>query len=316
MRPVLLGVVGDSGAGKSTITRGLVGALGRDNAFHISTDDYHKYDRKQRVELNITPLHPDCNYVDIIAQDLAHLRRGEPILKPVYRHMDGTFGPPVYVEPASFAVVEGLLGYHSQEMRDAYDVRVFLDPPEEIRRRWKVARDTSQRGYTEQEVQSEHDKREPDSAAFIRPQRAHANIVVSFRPGRSDEQDKLDAHLFLRNGLQHPDLSGLIAAEDECGLTLVDGPHEQELCVPGTIDPSRAAEIEQAIWEAMHFASHLREQRLGEFTVGTEVHRSESLALTQLLILYHLVTTKARVALGGNHSRTEEAVLGAEPAVA
>ena len=55
----------------------------------------------------------------------------------------------------------------------------------------------------------------------------------------------------------------------------------------------------------MHFASHLRSERLGEFTVGTDLHRSESLAIVQLLILYHLVTARAAVALGGEGSRLD-----------
>ena len=54
-RPVILGVVGDSAAGKTTITRGLVRALGEDNITHVCTDDYHRYDRRQRAELGITP---------------------------------------------------------------------------------------------------------------------------------------------------------------------------------------------------------------------------------------------------------------------
>ena len=106
-RPVILGVVGDSAAGKTTLTRGLVRVLGEENVTHVCTDDYHRYDRKQRAELGITPLHPDCNYLDIIAQHLAHLRKGEPILKPVYRHQDGTFGPPVYVKPGALHVDRG-----------------------------------------------------------------------------------------------------------------------------------------------------------------------------------------------------------------
>ena len=154
--------------------------LGEDNVSHICTDDYHRYDRRQRAELGITPLHPDCNYVDMIAQHLVHLRRGEPILKPVYRHSDGTFGPPVYVRPERFTVIEGLLGYHLPAMRDIYDVRVFLNPPEELRRRWKVQRDCSRRGYTTDQVLEELDRREPDSEAFIRPQRRHADMIVSF----------------------------------------------------------------------------------------------------------------------------------------
>ena len=181
-RPVILGVVGDSAAGKTTITRGLVRVLGEDNVAHICIDDYHRYDRRQRAELGVTPLHPDCNHLDIIAQHLVHIRQGDPILKPVYRHQDGTFGPPVYVRPERFTVIEGLLGYYLPEMRDVYDVRVFLNPPEELRRRWKVQRDCSRRGYTTDEVLAELDRREPDSEAFIRPQRRHADMLVSFLP--------------------------------------------------------------------------------------------------------------------------------------
>ena len=69
-----------------------------------------------------------------------------------------------------------------QEMRTAYSVRVYLNPPEELRRRWKVRRDTAKRGYTEEEVLRELAIREHDSEAYIRPQRHHADVVVaSFR---------------------------------------------------------------------------------------------------------------------------------------
>ena len=80
---------------------------------------------------------------------------------------------------------------------------------------------------------------------------------------------------------------------------------EWQVHIPGRLDADRAGAIEQAIWEKMHFASHLRSQRLGEFTVGTELHRSESLALVQLLILYHMVTARARIALGGEEVRDD-----------
>ncbi len=103
-------------------------------------------------------------------QHLILLRRGESILKPVYGHADGKFGPPKYVKPKAFTVVEGLLGYHTEEMRNVCDVRVFLAPPEELRRRWKVNRDCTKRGYTTDQVLAELDKREDDSVSFIRPQ--------------------------------------------------------------------------------------------------------------------------------------------------
>jgi phosphoribulokinase len=311
-RPVILGVVGDSAAGKTTITRGLLRVLGEDHVAHICTDDYHRYDRAQRAELGITPLHPDCNHLDIIAQHLGHLRRGEPILKPVYRHQDGTFGPPVYVHPERFTLIEGLFGYYLPEMRDVYDVRVFLNPPEDLRRKWKVQRDCSRRGYTTDEVLAELDRREPDSEAFIRPQRRYADMLVSFMPpeGEADnDQAHMDAELILGDGLPHPDLTPFVNGEPD-GLTLVERGNDRLLRIPGSMDPDHAAAIEEAIWERMHFATHLRARRLGEFTIGTELHRSESLALVQLLILYHLITAKATVALGGDGTRM---VTGAAP---
>jgi phosphoribulokinase len=305
-RPIILGVVGDSAAGKTTMTRGLVRVLGEDNVTHVCTDDYHKYDRRQRADLNITPLHPDCNYIDIIAQDLGHLLAGEAILKPVYQHSDGTFGAPVYVWPRPFAVAEGLLGYHTQAMRSVYDVRVYLKPPEELRRKWKVQRDCSRRGYTTDQVLAELDRREPDSEAFIRPQERHADIVVAFNPNGNRDQEHLDAELTLRPTLQHPDLSPFI--DDVGGIMLAERGDDWILTIPGDIDPARAAEIEAAIWQGMHFATHLRSERLGEFTIGTDLHRSESLALVQLLILYHVVTAKASVALGATGARATEAL--------
>jgi phosphoribulokinase len=301
-RPIILGVVGDSAAGKTTITRGLVRGLGEEAVTHVCTDDYHRYDRAQRAELGITPLHPDCNYIDIMEQHLTLLARGEAILKPVYGHADGKFGPPKYVTPQRFTVVEGLLGYHTEALRKVCDVRVYLAPPEQLRRGWKVNRDCSRRGYTTDQVLAELDRREDDSASFIRPQERYADLVVSFIPVEGSDPDHLDAELALRDGLPHPDLSPFI--DSDGGITLGERDGERVLRIPGRLDAERAGAIEQAIWEKMQFASHLRSQRLGEFTVGNDLHRSESLALVQLLILYHLVTARAIVALGGEGARS------------
>jgi phosphoribulokinase len=183
-------------------------------------------------------------------------------------------------------------------MRDCYDVRVFLAPPEDLRRKWKVHRDCSRRGYTTDEVLAELDRRDPDSAAFIRPQERYADMVVSFLPGGgSDDPDRLDAELTLREGLPHPDLSPFIDNGSR-GITMTEHDAERRVRIPGDIDAECATAIEEAIWDRLHFATHLRTQRLGEYTIGMDLHRSESLALVQLLILYHLVTGRAAVALG------------------
>ena len=304
-RPIMLGIVGDSASGKTTLSKGLVRLLGEDAVTHICTDDYHKYDRRQRAERGITPLNPDCNYLDIMAQHLQCLRVGDPILKPVYQHTDGTFGPLVYLQPERFTVVEGLLGYYTDEMREAYDVRVYLDPPESLRRQWKVDRDCTKRGYTTDEVLADLDRREPDSAAFIRPQHRHADMVVCRMESDADPFI-LDAKLTLRDTLDHPDLTPFVEESDgEITLTKNDG--ESILSIPGALARERAAAIEENIWDRMHFASHLRSDELGEFTVGKTVHRSESLALVQLLIVYHLTTARAKVALGGDPTADERA---------
>jgi phosphoribulokinase len=303
-RPIMLSIAGDSGSGKTTLTRGVVRVLGEDKVTHFCSDDYHRFDRRQRAERGLTPLDPACNYMDVLTCDVRHLRQNEAILRPVYQHADGTFGPPVYMSPARFVIAEGLLVNHTPELREMFDIRVYLNPPEDLRRRWKVARDCSRRGYTTDQVLSELDRREPDSEAFIRPQRHYADMLVSFMPGRSENPDRLDAHLFLRDSLPHPDLAGVVGGGADDGMTLSEHTSEQELRIPGTISADLAAELEEAIWGRMHFASHLRMQRLGEFTVGSDLRRSDSLALTQLLVLYHLVTARAVIALGGQSART------------
>jgi phosphoribulokinase len=123
-------------------------------------------------------------------------------------------------------------------------------------------------------------------------------------PGDRGDQDHLDAELTLRDGLGHPDLSALIDG-DAKGMRLREAEHERHLWIPGGIDAGAAADVEEAIWDRMHFASHLRSERLGEFTIATELHRSESLAIVQLLVLYHLATARASVALGGAGSRVD-----------
>ena len=313
-RPIILGVVGDSAAGKTTITRGLVRILGEDQVTHVGLDDYHRYDRKGRAERAITPLHPDANYMDIMTQHLRHLRAGEPILKPVYQHSDGTFGAPTYVDPHGFAVLEGLLGYHTDELCDLYDVRVYLAPPEELRRKWKVDRDCSRRGYTTDQVLAELDKREPDSAEFIRPQQRRADMMVSFHPAGNGGV-ALDAELLLRPGLPHPDLTPFVG-DGRAGITVEDRDEEHRVRIPADVDPAAAAEIEEAVWQKMHFARHLRTEHLGEYTIGTELQRSETLAIVQVLVLYQLATAKATIALGGDGARNtvDEDAGAAQPA--
>ena len=100
-------------AGKSTFSNGLVEIIGRDRVTAVCTDDYHKYDRAERSSFGITPLHPECNYIDVMEQHLERLHYGFPILKPVYDHSTGSLVRPEYVVPREFVIVDGLLAFHT-----------------------------------------------------------------------------------------------------------------------------------------------------------------------------------------------------------
>lgn len=299
-RPIILAVVGDSASGKTTLTEGIADILGRDQVTRVCTDDYHKYDRQERAQLGITPLHPDCNYLDVLEAHLDCLRRGLPILKPVYDHSDGSLVRPEYVKPRRFVVVEGLLGFHAARMRECFDVKVYLDPPEDLRRVWKIKRDTAKRGYTAEQVLAELERREKDSAQFIRPQRAYADIVVRFSPERDVTPEEANGHLnvrlVLRPTIPHPDLSDVLdppRARGRSGIRLQlgrdDGLPVDFLEVDGHVGPDEAADLEAAIWKHMPHTTELRPDLIGIYTDRNEPRRSDPLALTQLLITYHLL---------------------------
>lgn len=308
-RPIILGIVGDSAAGKTTLTKGIAQILGPENVTVICTDDYHRYDRKQRAEIGITALHPDCNYLDIMQQHLALLRTGQPILKPIYSHTTGTFEAPEYIKPNKFVIVEGLLGYSTRGATDCYDVKVYLAPPEDLRARWKIKRDTQKRGYTEAQVLAELAKREPDSEQFIRPQRQWADIVVSFYPPADEAPTPvpngqlLNVRLVLRPNIPHPNLTQVVTCDTNSyskaairlGLDRDMGKPVDVLEVDGHATEDQVLELERFICGNLppHMVAMCDREmnpELGRVTGTTgETLQSYPLAITQLLVAYHML---------------------------
>ena len=287
-RPVMLAVGGDSGSGKTTLTRGLVDALGPEQCVSVCLDDYHRYDRASRAGLPFTVSHPACNYLDIAEQHLQMLATGQPVLKPVYDHRSGTFGGMEYLQPRPFVIVEGLFPLFTPLSRACFDIKVMLDPPEELRRAWKIARDTTERGYTAPQVLEDLAAREADSAEFIRPQRRHADIVVRVIPD-SEQDDKLSAEVLLRGTVPHPPLANILIDDPGSAMSLTiirdaDGTPVDCLRVRGDAEPDDIARVKQAIWANVDCPSALPDS-LGELRSGG---RSDTLAITQLLLLYHL----------------------------
>jgi phosphoribulokinase len=290
----VLAIAGDSAAGKTTIAAGLVEALGPERCVAVSADDYRRFDRSERRDGPITPLHPDCNYFEILEQHLQLLATGQPVLKPVYDHSVGRRVRPELVEPREFVVVHGLLPLHSSLARACFDVSVFLDPPEYVRQRWKVQRDTSIRGYATEQVVAEMNNAEIDSEMYIRPQRVHADIVVRFATinGREDPPGTpLSAELLLRPTIRQPDLTRILIPEVTQTVHLrlardVDGRPVDSLHVHGYTTAEENSVAEKMIWEALGDASRAVPDSFGVTGPG---ERSTPLAITQMILLHHLI---------------------------
>jgi len=292
--PIILGIVGDSASGKSTLAMGVAQILGEERCTVICTDDYHRYDRAARVAAGLSALDSRANHMDILEQHLRLLRTGEAILKPVYDHKRGTFQPPEYVKPKEYVIAEGLLGFASRSMRDCYDVKIYLDPEEELRIRWKLHRDTTVRGYKKKEVLAVLERRRTDSPTFIHPQRTFADIVIRFQ--QAADANGSDTHLhvlhILRPTLPHPDFTPLFEGSSNAGLNLElardrDGKPVDVLEIDGNISDKRAERIEDLLWNLIPEAGHLRDQ-VGRIDISNGV-KSHPLALTQLLVGYHAV---------------------------
>jgi phosphoribulokinase len=257
-----------------------------------------------RRALKMTALHPDSNHLDIVSQHLHLLRQGQPILKPVYNHRHGMFEPAEYIKPGQLVIVEGLLTLHTPAMQKCFDVAIYLSPEEELRRQWKVNRDTAERSYTPEEVLASIERRLPDSQAYIWPQRQAADLVIKFYrlPDHpADDHTHLSVRMMQVHTLPSPDLSDILAQfanGRKPGLRLekdmwVGNRSVDILEIDGDIGPDKATALEESLWRHLELSGRLRPERIGGYAEGARHHRSTTLALTQLLIAYYLLTVRA-----------------------
>jgi phosphoribulokinase len=298
LRPVLLGLAGDSASGKSTLSRGIEYVLGVERVGRVCTDDYHRYDRATRAEMGITPLVPDANRMDLMAEHLRALASGAAVTKPTYDHLTGGFGPDETVDPGEIVIVEGLLPLVDRGTRDAIDVAVFLDPDEELRRRWKLERDVFERGYSPGAVVAELQRREPDASRYVRPQRDYADVILRFhRRDDAEPDEQLSARVMVRPTLPYPALREVLGRFRARGVEPVRWASRTDrrgplsiLDIDGDCPPDLGAELEEALWSSMRPDERLQRDRIGVVRKpGQPEMRSEALALAQLLIVAHLV---------------------------
>ncbi|HLM66769.1 MAG TPA: hypothetical protein VK358_04535, partial [Longimicrobium sp.] len=187
--PFVLGIIGDSGSGKSTVSRGVRELIGADRVSTLELDDYHRYSRAERLELQLTALNPMVHNLSLMQEHLQLLRRGRPVRNRSYDHTDGTFGPPHTLEPQEVVVVRGLLGFPTEELRACYDLTVFLYPEPDLLFRWKLRRDTKSRGYSEAEVLKSIARHLLDSKIYVLPQADRADLVVRYEVPDWDAPD-------------------------------------------------------------------------------------------------------------------------------
>ncbi len=175
--PIILGVAGDSGSGKTTYCNGIRRLLGLDLVSTICTDGYHKEDREQRKKSGRLPLDPDANHLNLLREHLAVLKEGKPVDIPIYNHATGKFDPPRTFSPTPIIVLEGLHALYPQ-LLPWLDFCIFVDPDYEVKWQWKWERDIKRRGHKAEALEKEMLQRMSAYKRWIDFQKINANVVI------------------------------------------------------------------------------------------------------------------------------------------
>merc|ERR1711972_1050394 len=190
--PVMIGVAADSGCGKSTFLRRILGALGTevtpghtaigDMMGVICLDDYHINDRAGRKATGLTALDTKENDFELMDAQMSALKAGKAIYKPIYNHDTGNKDPPELIEPNKVMVFEGLHPIYDEKARSQLDLGIYIDIVNEVKFAWKVQRDVAERGWTEEQVKEDIEKRLPDFSKYVDPQKANADVILRYEP--------------------------------------------------------------------------------------------------------------------------------------
>jgi uridine kinase len=179
-QPYMIGIGGDSAAGKSTLTNALAEIFDPQNTSIIRGDDMHKWERGNENWKQYTHLDPKANNLHQDMEQAMSLKTGKSIKRSFYDHNTGKFTLPKFIQSNKLIVFEGLHSFYLKNEADIYDLKIFMDPEESLRMWWKVERDVAKRGYSPDEVLEQLKKREEDSLKYIQSQADRADIVASF----------------------------------------------------------------------------------------------------------------------------------------
>ena len=178
--PFTIGISGDSGTGKSELLANLEDTLGKKKILHIEGDGDHRWERGSSDWEHFTHLDPKANYLYRQAEDISILRAGSKVCRVDYDHVTGKFTEKKIIRPKPFIILCGLHTLFLPKSRETLDLKIYMDTDENLRRFWKIKRDTSKRGYSIEKIVEQIEKRIPDAKKYIYPQKKYANFIISY----------------------------------------------------------------------------------------------------------------------------------------
>ena len=181
-KPLIIGIAGGSGSGKSTVARNVADNLGALSVAFIDMDAYYRnftelsLDERRRLNWD----HPDAFDYDLLTDHLQHLADRESIEKPVYDFVTHLRSEEIVaVEPSDVIVIDGILLFVDERVRDLCDVKVFVDADADIRLIRRIQRDISTRGRPLGEIIDQYlSTVQPMHLQFVEPSKRYADIIV------------------------------------------------------------------------------------------------------------------------------------------
>ena len=190
-KPIIIGIAGDSGSGKTTYSNGIRRLLGIDMVQTITMDGYHTENRQQRKMSGRLPLDPSINNLELFLTHLKALREGLTVELPIYNHESGEFDKPVEFTPGPIVIIEGLHALYPDFIKH-YDFMIYVDPSREIKWDWKYKRDIEIRHHNSEQLKLEMLRRETAYKRFIDFQKTNASAVVKIKPSAIGELARYD----------------------------------------------------------------------------------------------------------------------------
>ena len=182
MKPLVIGIAGGSGSGKSTVARNVGASLGDASVAFIDMDAYYldhahlPFEERKRINWD----HPNAFDWDHLVGQLSHLSAGRPIEKPVYDFViHARRSDTVRIPPADVIVVDGILLLTDVRVRDLCDVKVFVDADADVRLIRRIKRDLTKRGRSLDEILEQYlSTVQPMHLEFVEPSKRYADVIV------------------------------------------------------------------------------------------------------------------------------------------